>query len=143
MAPPPPWLAELADRIAALMRPMDFMAPIGCHYHFGRFPKGQWEITLFAGKTEMIGGSQDGSNVPSRFTVDLEQLVLMFSEVSSLHWQALAADETDDLGAHISIEGYYQSHSVWVRILSEPPANLQTSRYAYVSSNELMLRDVW
>ena len=143
MASPPSWLARMTNRVAELICGIDVLAPIGCHYHCTRFPHNQWEVTLFVGKTEIVGGSQDGSQFSSPFTVDLEQLIAVFSEVTSFHWQALTVGAKDELGPHISVEGYFEGHSVWLRLLAEAPKQFDTSRHAHVESDDVALHDIW
>ncbi|NOX54717.1 MAG: hypothetical protein GXP27_09815 [Planctomycetes bacterium] len=143
MASPPKWLEDLANRVASLMRAADVLAPIGCHFFHARFPKDQWEVTLFVGKTETVGGSQDGATTLSPFTLDLAQLMDLFSEVESFHWQALKLGPTDELGPHISVEGYYKGVAVWLRVLAEPPARFELGRYVCIARGEMLLQDIW
>ncbi|HID24310.1 MAG TPA: hypothetical protein EYP14_18170 [Planctomycetaceae bacterium] len=143
MASPPSWLRDLADRVAGLMRAADILAPIGCHYCHAQFPKDQWEVTLFVAKTETVGGPQDGATTLSPFTLDLAQLMELFSEVESFHWQALRFGPGDELGPHISIEGHCGGVSVWLRVLAEPPDRFGPGRNICVDHGEIILQDVW
>lgn len=111
------------------MDPADLMSPIGCHYYFG---DGQWEVTLFASNTEIVGGVKDGSLRVSRFCVNLKKVVGLFSEVHELTWQSHSLAKDDELGAHLSLEGTYAGEPVWLRILAAPPKRFKVGRQAQV-----------
>ena len=140
MSPPPTWLAELANRVATEMYPIDVMSPIGCHYFYSD-ESSQWDLTLFAADTEVVGGARDGSRSPSKFNLDLSHLNTMFSKITNFHWQALPMGPNDDLGPHVSVEGIFRGQRVWLRILSQSPECFETGRKA--KPYELSMEDVW
>jgi hypothetical protein len=137
-APPPDWLKDLADAAAQLMIPADVMSPIGCHFCQA---EGVWEVTIFASSTEIVGGGRDGEVCRSRFTVDVQALSLLLTDVVDISWQAhpLAAD--DELGPHIAIDGWLGEHQVSLRVLAFPPKRFTPGRRAigYASQFE----DLW
>ncbi len=126
---PPDWLQQFADAAALLMNPVDLMAPVGCH--FCRV-EGTWEISLFASSTQIVGGKKDGVLRASRFHVDVQALMHLFSEVHEVSWQAqpLAAD--DEMGPHIAISGIRDDQDVSLRILARPPRRFDPGRRAVV-----------
>lgn len=127
MTNPPTWLAEFADQVTSLLLPVDVLAPLGCHvFQYGDI----WEVTLFAAKTEVIGGPRDGEQRPSRFHLDLGGLTQLFTSVTSFHWQAHSLGKNDDLGAHVAIEGDVAGNHVWLRIPSHAPAMFDAGRVA-------------
>lgn len=138
MASPPPWLEELANAVALQMTPAEMMAPIGCHFCL---VDSQWEITLFASKTEVVGGGQDGTLKSSKFSVDVKGITELFSNVENLHWQAVPMGSNDDLGAHLSLEGNYHGQAVWLRILSTAPKRYKAGRKAL--TYEMEWKEVW
>ena len=140
MASPPAWLVELANKAAAEIQPVDGPSPISCHFFYSDDPIIQWEVSLFASGTEIVGGKLDGALRPTKFTVNLQNLFDILCEVSSFHWQALSMGDDDELGPHISVEGTYQGHSVWLRLLSHPPRRFQTRDSA--EANEILLEDI-
>ncbi len=140
MAQPPEWIVELTERALAEIHAVDLLSPIGCHYFWNKFGQ-QWEVTLFAARTEIVGGEYDGSQSASKFSVDLTALLAIFDRVHSFHWQALSQGEDDELGSHISLEGIYQDHNVWLRIPAMAPERFQTGRRANVY--ELRVEDTW
>lgn len=125
MAVPAVWLATLAHEIAQRIRPVDPLAPLGCHF---AFHAGRWEITLFVSTTEVVGGQYDGEAFASAFQLDLTGIESLFDEVACLGWQPIELGEDDDLGPHIAVEGVYQGHSVWLRITAYPPVGIEPGR---------------
>ncbi|HET6426519.1 MAG TPA: hypothetical protein VFG20_22700 [Planctomycetaceae bacterium] len=129
MTNPPEWLGEFADRVAALVLAVDVLAPVGCHFCF---ESGVWEVTLFAAKTEIVGGPRDGLQRPSRFCLDLAGLTALFTAISSFHWQAHSLGRRDDLGAHIAVEGEVAGHRVWLRVPARVPETLDIGAVAHL-----------
>lgn len=129
MSSPPQWLRELADAAAPLMMPADVMAPIGCHFCL---VDGTWEISLFAAATQIVGGKNDGVLRPSRFHLDVQALMGLFSEVRNVSWQALPFAANDELGPHIALEGVYGGNAVSLRILARAPRRFEPGRRAII-----------
>lgn len=122
-------MQSLADEVGSYIRPVDVLAPLGCHYCE---IDGVWEITLFASQTEIVGGPKDGGMRPSRFHVELIGLAAIFDEVESAYWQAQQLGENDDLGPHVGVEGVYAGHRVWLRIPAVAPSRFPAGRHAVV-----------
>lgn len=140
MPAPPSWLNKMANQVASLMYDVDVLAPIGCHF-FHNSSRNEWEVTLFASSTEIVGGEWDGVLAPSKFCFDILKLDGIFDEVQALYWQALPVGFDDQLGPHISIEATYKTHQVWVRVLAESPEEYEPGRR--VQTYELNLKEIW
>ena len=140
MTSTPQWLTELANEALASVLAIDLLAPVGCH-HYHNKAIDEWEVSLFASTTEIVGGQRDGERCSSKFLLDLKSLVQIFDSVQNLHWQALSLDSDDELGPHISLEGIYRGHKVWLRVLSTAPERFQSGRRASVYS--LRLEEIW
>lgn len=140
MPAPPSWLTHLAEEVAQRIRPADVMAPLGCHYFHNRALE-QWEVTIFAGSTEIVGGERDGQLKYSNFHLDLQGLFRLFEIVDHFHWQADQFGPEDELGTHVSIEGTFEGWSVWLRVLARPPARFPKGRNLF--ANSLRIEDVW
>lgn len=138
MSAPPRWITEFADEVAALLEPADLLAPLGCHccQH-----ENVWEITLFAARTEIIGGPRDGERRPSAFHINLLELTRLFESVTAMDWQAHAVHEDDDLRTHISVTGRILGRSVWLRVLATAPPQFAVGRQALV--HEQQWKEVW
>ncbi|WP_145219811.1 hypothetical protein [Gimesia alba] len=130
----------MANQVASLMYDVDVLAPIGCHFFFNDSCN-EWEVTLFASNTEIVGGEWDGVLAPSKFCFDILKVGEIFEEVQAMHWQALPVNFDDQLGPHISIEGTYEGHQVWVRVLAESPEEFEPGRR--VKAYEFDLREIW
>lgn len=122
------------------MRAVDVLAPLGCHYHHNR-ALDQWEVTIFVGGTEIVGGELDGQIRFSKFHLDLRELFDLFDFVDEFHWQAARMGPDDDLGPHVSVEGAVEGRSVWLRVLAYPPARFSKGRN--LIADTLKLEDVW
>jgi hypothetical protein len=131
-------LKDFANAVAEQIVPLDLLPPLGCHYAFA---DPQWEITVFASDTEVVGGERDGAVRPPRFTCDIRAVLDLFDTVEGIHWQSMPANPEDELGAHISVEGYCEGNSVWLRVLARPPRRFQVGRLARVY--ETSWEEVW
>ncbi|MEX0715077.1 MAG: hypothetical protein WD066_00750 [Planctomycetaceae bacterium] len=140
MPVPPSWLSHLADQVAQRLRAADILAPLGCHYYRNRVLD-QWEVTIFAGSTEIVGGELDGELRYSNFQLDLRELFGLFDLVDTFHWQADQMGPDDELGPHVSVEGSFEGHPVWLRVLARPPARFPKGRN--LLTDTLKLEDVW
>ena len=116
----PAWIQSLADQITPGITPLGIPSPIGCHTFFDD-TNDVWEISLFTSETEILGGEKDGIKFHSNFVLNINSLLHVFDEIENIEWQALTTGEEDQLGSHLSVEGTFQTHSVWLRILSNPP----------------------
>jgi hypothetical protein len=55
------------------------------------------------------------------FSLDVQALQAIFERVTALDWHAQDVGPDDDDGPHLSLEGTYQGHAVWLRVLAEAP----------------------
>lgn len=140
MTSPPSWLSRLSQQIAAEIAPVDLMSPIGCHY-FHEPLADEWEITLFASSTEIVGGEFDGLSHASKFTVNIADVVKCFDTARRVHWQNLPIADDDELGPHLSVEGEFEGHDVWLRILATAPPQFSHGRR--LSIYEMKIEDLW
>ncbi len=125
MTQPPQWIQELTQDVTAEIHAFDVLSPIGCHY----FETDQCcEVTIFASRSEIVGGPKDGQQTSSNFSLDLNGLSKLLDDVSEIRWQALPIDANDDLGPHVSVIGRRDGHDVWLRILAEAPPGFEPGR---------------
>ena len=138
MVTPPLWVKQLANQVALTLQPVEVMSPLGCHF----LQEGDhWEITLFASATEIVGGEQDGEQRASRFIVDVLAIQRLFDRVEGMEWQPLRIGAQDEAGAHLSVHGLFEGHSVWLRVLARPPKRFVAGRQARVY--ERSWQDTW
>jgi hypothetical protein len=138
MATPPTWLSHFVNAVTLTLHSHEVLSPLGCHF---QQIADVWEITVFASRTEVIGGSRDGQFRPSLFSVDLKSVLALFSSVDEIHWQAQSLGSTDELGSHLSVEGRYGDQEVWLRITAVAPERFDAGRRAMV--NQQGFEEVW
>ena len=80
-----------------------------------------WELTVYLTPVELVGGAVDGAVVYPAFSLDVQGLCSAFEELAAIRWNAHAFAPHDWTGPHISIEGVYRGHHVYLQVLSDPP----------------------
>ncbi len=138
MGSPPSWLSLFTDKVTTSIHAHNVLSPLGCHF---QEISGVWEITIFASRTEIVGGSQDGRSRHSPFSVDVANVLSAFSDVENIGWQAHRLDRQDDLGPHLSVDGTVENHRVWLRVTSAAPERFEPGRRALV--NQQGFEEVW
>ena len=89
------------------------------------------EVAVYLRPAESAGGTQDDEALAPGVSLDLKGLWSLFERVDDFSWQALGLNYRE--GPHVSIEGVYQGHEVFVRVLAyapedeEPGMRLDTS----------------
>lgn len=136
----PTWLNSLASAAAEHIHGVDILSPLGCHSYHNQ-ARDEFELTLFASRTQVVGGRLDGREVGSNFDVNIGAVMDLFDAPPKVGWQALAKGEEDQLGPHISFEGSYMGQAVWLRILGEAPERYEHGRHLNI--NTLKLEDLW
>jgi hypothetical protein len=117
---PEGWLNELGEAVAATMTADSGMGPLGFRYYED---DGCWVVVVYPRPVELVGGAEDGEVVSPGFSLDLEELRSLFDRVDACCWQALALNY--DEGPHVSIEGLYQGHEVFLQVLACAPNDEQ------------------
>jgi len=112
----PGWVYGLAETVAGNMTSISGPAPIGFLYSQ---EGGRWELIVYPKSVELVGGAEDGQIVSPGYSLDLEQLRGAFDRVDACSWESLG--NPDDEGPHVSIEGVYQGHEVFLRVLAYAP----------------------
>ena len=81
---------------------------------------------------ELVGGAADAGRVAPAFSLDLEQLGSAFEEVKDLGWNTLGW--LDGYGPFIWVEGVYQGHDVFLRVLAEAPEGEEPAAKLHIPS---------
>ncbi len=136
----PDWVHDLADHASAAITGYDMIAPMGCHWHHNATVD-QWEVTIFVAATEVLGGPLDGQKSWSPFSLDLQSLQQAFATIESFHWQSLQLGPDDDLGPHVSIEGTFGGHRVWLRVAAKASNRFGVGRV--IDSQSASIEDLW
>lgn len=119
---PPDWLLRLVDRLAERFEPFRGVARVGFVCSHG---DAGWELALFLGENEIVGGPEDGHVMPVNFRFDLQGLSEEFDEVSGIHWNAFPSshvcfEESTDL-SFLAIEGTVDGQPLRMQIHAGPP----------------------
>jgi hypothetical protein len=138
MVSPPDWLASLVNAVAANIHSHDVLSPLGCHF---QYVQNVWEITLFASRTEIVGGPNDGLLCNSGFNVDISALLKLITSVDAISWQTQSLDENDELGSHLSLDGTFANKKIWLRITSVAPERFGVGRRSLVNQDQI--EEIW
>ena len=115
---PSAWMTELIEGVAGCMEAHSPMGALGWRYHED---EELVELVVYPTPVELVGGEHDGTIVIPGFSLDVQALQAVFERVTALYWHAQDVGPDDDDGPHLSLEGTYQGHAVWLRVLAEAP----------------------
>ncbi len=139
----PQWMAGFVDSIAELFEPFTDMGRVG--FECRASTEDRWEITMYLGRNEVVGGRLDGRRVPVDFQFDLHRACEIFESVTSVRWNVFGSDESfgDDesraaetgssaegAGGHapvagersyLMIDGTHAGAGVRLKVFSTPP----------------------
>lgn len=136
----PTWLNGFASAVAEHIHGADILSPLGCHCYHNR-ARDEFELTVFASRTQVIGGRLDGTEVGCNFDVRIKDVMDLFDEPPRVGWQALPKGKDDQLGPHVAFEGTYMGQLVWLRILASSPERYEHGRNLNVHT--LKIEDLW
>lgn len=116
----PAAISDLAGRVGELFVPLTDIARVGYEC---RFADDRWEVSFFLGRTEIVGGKEDGDNRLVSFQFDLQQLVQLFPAIEKLEWNTVHPPLAENPlgGSFISLEAAWENLPIRLQILSAPP----------------------
>ena len=115
---PSAWMTELVEGVAGCMEAHSPMGALGWRSHA---EEELVELVVYPTPVELVGGAHDGTIVLPGFSLDVQALQAVFERVTALSWHAQDVGPDDEDGPHLSLEGTYQGHAVWLRVLAEAP----------------------
>jgi hypothetical protein len=118
----PTWLDDLMEHVAVNVEADSVQGPFGCRY--GE-EAGFWEVIIYPTPVELVGGAVDGEVVAPGFTLDLEGLRAGFDSIVDSRWNALGLVPGE--GPCLSVEGKFQGHNLFLRILAYAPDDEEPS----------------
>lgn len=136
----PAWLNSFASAATEYIHGVDILSPLGCHCYHNR-ARDEYELTLFASRTQVVGGGKDGREVCCNLEIEIDGVTRLFDEPPKVGWQALPKGDEDQLGPHVAFEGLYMGQNIWLRILAKSPERYEHGRNFNVHS--LKLEDLW
>jgi hypothetical protein len=135
----PVWLPEFVDQVAELFEPFVDVGRVG--YECAPSTE-RWELSMFLGSTEVVGGKVDGEVRPVAFQFDLVRLETVFDRIDECYWSAFPAGTVaDDAEVHagersfVTIVGNYRENALRLRIFCTPPADVTPGLRQYADGS--------
>ena len=115
-------LVQFVHEICHLFEPFGGVARAGYECAYG---DDRWEIAVFLGEREAIGGPLDGKTTPVNFRMDLDALRSAFESVERFAWNTLP-DALEELEmtryeSFLTVEGTAAGQPVSLQVLSLAP----------------------
>lgn len=136
----PCWLNSLVNDVISCFTELGETPPIGCHFFHVR-DSDTWEVALFVGRAEIVGGADDGRELPVLMVIDVGAVCELFDAPPKVGWQAARGTAEADLGTYLSFSGQSQGKRVLLRILEEPPDWVGIGRLVDATTGQF--RDLW
>lgn len=115
---PPDWMESLVDEVADCMEPHNAMGPLGYRWH----EEDQFfTIAVYPLPIELVGEAVEGEMVSPGFSLNIQELSFVFDELEDIYWCGQPLGPNDLEGPHVSFEGVYQGHPIYLAILSDAP----------------------
>ena len=109
------WIEALAELVVNDIEAHSPMGPMKWE------KQGGGERVVYPAPVELVGGADDGAIVITGFSLDLYELLAAFDHVTGLQGYAHGLGPYNHDGPHLSLEGVYQGHEVWLGVLADPP----------------------
>jgi hypothetical protein len=120
----PQWLTDLIGRVSELFDPADEVARVGFEC---RLTEDAWELLLYLGRTEIVGGPEDGQTRFANFRFDLLTLMDNFTQIDVVEWNAHpqpATQQEDSNRSFLRIAGRIDEEPLRLLIFAAPPAGI-------------------
>ncbi len=119
----PEWLKGWLQQVADLFEPFSGVARAGYECFQAN---GTWEISLFLGQNETLGGQHDGQLLPVNFRFDVAGLLHLFGELNVLRWNAFPdafvfRDAGYPMESFLLAEGLVQGEGIRLQVQALPP----------------------
>ncbi len=121
----PEWLLQFVDNLSDRFEPFSGVARVG--YECQNSETG-WEIALFLGEHEVVGGPEDGQMKPVNFRFDITSIHQSFDQVDGIYWNAfpnshVCYESMADL-SFLTIQGQVSGNVVRVQLHAGPPDSI-------------------
>lgn len=126
-----PKLVALIDDVCQLFEPFTGVARAGYECMFGG---DRWEISVFLGEHEAMGGALDGELSPVSFRFDVAGLTNMFDQVHSASWNAIPCgygDESGEFESFLTIEGVAAGERISLQVHALAPREIGPGMRVY------------
>lgn len=120
----PTRLVALIDDVCQLFEPLTGVARAGYECMYG---EDRWEISVFLGEQEAIGGPKDGELVPVNFRFNVAGLTPLFEQVHSANWNAipyLAGMDDSQFESFLTVDGVAGGERVSLQVHALAPQEI-------------------
>jgi hypothetical protein len=119
----PQWLTDLIGRLSELFDPAGDVARVGFEC---RLTEEAWELLLFLGSTEIVGGPEDGQIRFANFRFDVLTLIDNFTEVDHVEWnsEAQPVQALEPRRSFLQIAGRIDEKPLKLLIFAAPPPGI-------------------
>ncbi len=115
----PDTIQTFVTTVAELFEPFSGTARVGYECNFA---DDSFEISMFVGAREIVGGPLDGHQEPQNFRFNLQGLFDRFDSIQSFLWNALPHSPLQDGGlSFVVVEGKVQGHLVRLQLHPTAP----------------------
>lgn len=121
----PAWLIEFVNRLSQRFEPFSGVARVG--YECMQADE-IWEVAVFLGELEIVGGAEDGEMHPINFRFDLKGIADEFERIQTLCWNAfpnshVCFESMADL-SFLTLEGYVNGQLIRLQLHAGPPDSI-------------------
>ena len=119
----PQWLTDLIGRVSELFDPAGDVARVGFEC---RLTENAWELLLFLGRTEIVGGPADGQIRFADFRFDVLTLIDNFTVVDQVEWNSETRSPLagEPHRSFLRISGRVDEQPLSLQIFASPPSGV-------------------
>ena len=116
----PKWLAEMIEEVADLFDPFAEVGRVGFECHVDR---NRWNVSMFLGSTERVGGRLDGRVQNIEFQFDVLRLSQLLVPIRRLEWTSFPGNgsEGEYDCSYLAVDADYRDQPIRLRIFGTPP----------------------
>jgi len=114
----------MIEEVAELFEPLAGVGRVGFDCQLA---EDRWEVGLYLGACELVGGKNDGELRPLSFQFDMHELYRKFNLVERWDWVACpeaTGEAKEEQTSTVTIEGYWEDHPVRLKLYELPPAQI-------------------
>lgn len=122
----PDWLSDLLEQLCDHIEPTRGEARAGYNL---KYADPWWQIDLFLGKNELVGGNLDGLCDYVSYTANIAGILGLFTKVQRCEWLACPGTQTtnqNEQSSGLAIEGDWAGHDIRVVLRMVPPSEIGT-----------------
>jgi len=117
----PTWIKQFVKIVSSSLVTDRSTPHLGFRY---RVDDRNWEVSVYPSHEEGNHEVAEGSGASAGFAWNIEELRSVFDSIDGSGWYAVPSGETEC--PYLWIEGNYQSHEVFLRLLSGKPDHLES-----------------